>query len=188
MKKQRIIKQVCRGIFFLVFIFVTISPAFVFGDYSKQNFALNDETVEFLNIENANYYNGSISVTVSTGANVTAKVNGISKIVAQGDTQIFQIVNVTVIVFSLETEDSSQGYFEVNLIIINKGTSDAAYIILAVFGGVVFLFIAISFYIRSKKYQTKPDEDEELADPETLKKRRESAGAEKKFWGLKDKK
>ena len=181
--------QTSKGILFLVIIFVTITPAFVLGDYSKQNFALNNETVEFLNIENNNYYNGSISVTVSTGANVTATVNGVSKIVAQGETQLLQIVNVTAIVFSLETEDSSQGFFEVNLILLNAGGNDSVYITLAVIGGVAFLFIGISFYIRSKKYQTKPDEeDEELADPETIKKRREAAGAEKKFWGFKDKK
>lgn len=180
--------QLSRGFLFLFILFVTISPIFVLGDYSKQDFALNDETVEFLNIENTNYYNGTISITVSTGVNVTATVNGDVKTVVQGETQIFQIANVTVIVFSLETEGLSQGYFEVNLILLNAGTNDSAYIILAVIGGGAFILIAISFYIRSKKYQTKPDEDEELADPETLKKRKEAAGAEKKFWGFKNKK
>lgn len=186
--KQRKSNQISRGILLLLVIFITITHTFVLGDYTKQNFTLNNEEVEYLNIENNNFYNGSISVTVSTGVNVTATVNGVSKIIAQGETQLFQIVNVTVIVFSLETEGSSQGYFEVNLILLNKGASDSVYIVLAVIGGVIFLFIAISFFIRSKKYQTKPEEDEELADPETIKKRREAAGAEKKFWGLKDKK
>jgi len=181
--------QLSRGFLFLFILFVTISPIFVLGDYSKQDFALNDETVEYLDIENTNYYNGTLSVTVSTGVNVTATVNGEVKTVAQGETQTFQIANVTVIVFSLETEGLSQGYFEVNIILLNAGTNDSAYIILAVIGGGAFILIAISFYIRSKKYQTKPEEeDEELTDPETLKKRKEAAGAEKKFWGFKDKK
>jgi len=102
LKKQRMSNQLSRGILFLFILFVIISPIFVLGDYSKQDFALNDETVELLDIENNNYYNGTISVTVSTGANVTATVNGVVKTVAQDETQIFQIANVTVIVFSLE--------------------------------------------------------------------------------------
>ncbi len=189
MNKRRKSNQITRSILFLIVIFVLIISTFVSGGYTKKEFLLNDEKVEFLNIENNNYYNGSISISVSNGgANVTATVNGFSKTIAQGETQIFQIVNVTVLVFSLETEGSSEGYFEVNLILLNQGASDSVYIVLAVFGGVIFLFIVISFYIRSKKFQTKPDEDEDLADPETIKKRREAAGAEKRFWGLNEKK
>ena len=183
-------KRICL-VFLLLLIGVvpSISLATVQGNsYSKQNFVLKDETIQFLDIENNNYYNGTISVTVTTGANVTATVNGVIKTVTFEETSIFQIYNVSKITFSLSTGGFSQGYYEVSLIILNKA-GNAAYIALAVVGGIGFLFASVSFYIRSKKYQTKPEEeDEELADPETLKKRREAAGAEQKFWGFKEKK
>ena len=113
---------------------------------------------------------------------------GVSKTATLDETVIFPIANVTTLLFTLTTEGYSEGYFEVSLTLLNSGANRSVYINLAVLGGIVFLFAAVSFFIRSKKYQTKPDEeDEELTDPETLKKRREASGAETKFWGLKDK-
>lgn len=182
--------RIKRGFLFALLLAITISPLFVKGEsYSKQNFILNDESVEYLNITNKNFYNGTIHLAVTVGANVTGTLNGVSKTVALDEVIIFPIVNVTTIVFTLSTEGSSQGYFEVRLTLLNSGANRSVYITLAVLGGIVFLFAAVSFFIRSKKYQTKPEEeDEELTDPETLKKRREASGAETKFWGLKDKK
>lgn len=172
-------------------IIVIISTSLVLivmasGNYTKQDFTLNNETRIYLELETDYYYNGSISITVNMGENVTATLNSETKVISMGETKKFDFTNVTSLTFTLSSEGASQGYFELNLNIdYNTDGTKPIYITLAVLGGFFFLAAVISYYIRSKKLETKPeDEDEELTDPETLRKRREAAGAEQKYWSM----
>ena len=171
-----------------VLLISNISFFFVLGaSYTKQDFSINNESRVFLELEsNTGTYNGSISVTVNIGVEVTAEVNNEVKVIKQGETKIFTFTNISAIIFTLSAEGAAQGFFELSLNVdYNTGGNRALYITLAVLGGTFFLASVISYYIRSKKLQTKPEEqDEEMTDPETLRKRREAAGAEKRFWGL----
>lgn len=158
--------------------------------YTKQDFTLSNETEVFLDMESNFYYNGTLNVVLSSGDNVTATLNGNSKEVSIDNSQEFQIFNVTSIYFTLSTEGSAEGYFELSLIIeYNYEGNRSLYITLAALGGLFFLAAAISYVVRSKRLETKPEEeDEELTDPETLRKRREAAGAQEKYLGLDKKK
>ena len=178
-----------RLIFTIIFVIFYLLPiVLVKSDYTKQTFTIQNENRVLLDLDTDGIYNGSISVTLEMGDTVTAKVNGVTKTVAVGESKLFEIYNVSSLTFSLSSSGTSQGYFELDLNIdyYTEGNR-TLYIILAVFGGLFFIGAAISYYYRSKQVQTsEEEEEEEFTDPETLKKRKEAAGAEKRFWGLKD--
>ena len=70
----------------------------------------------------------------------------------------------------------------------NAGGSSTIRRTIGIVAAILIALSIISYYIRAKRLETKPEqEEEELLGQETLKKRREAAGAEKKFWGLDDK-
>ncbi|MFW9922521.1 MAG: hypothetical protein ACFFDW_04435, partial [Candidatus Thorarchaeota archaeon] len=132
------------------------------------------------------FYNGSLSITVSSGDNVTASLNDVVKIVSVGNPVTYQIFNVSKLYFTLSTSGEANGFIELTLTIErNYQGNQALFISIAVIGSLFFLGAVVSYYIRSKKAETKPDEEEaQLVGAETLEKRKEATGAEKKFWGL----
>lgn len=176
-------------IYIIILGLLSVSNLVVAASDTRQDFVLNNETKVLLETDATVYYNGSIIITVTSGDPVNAIVNGVMKEISMGESEELYILNTTSIYFSLSTYGFSEGYFvmELNYDPNASGNNPVRRTI-----GIVAAFIIaisiISYYIRTKRLERKPDEeDEELADPETLRKRREAAGAEKKFWGLDDK-
>ena len=188
MKSKNLLRQ---GFFFVivfVIIFLVSSPmTSVFGYYIREDFTLTNETREFLNIEteDANY-TGSIIVTLTSGANLTATFNGDIKNIMEGQAKTFIIYNVSNLKFEITTEGVSIGYFELDLnVAINTGNDNPIITILVILGSVLFAISVIAYYLRLRSFKRDPDEeDEEYIDPEVAKRRKESAGAEKQFWSL----
>ncbi len=156
---------------------------------TTQNFILNNETIVLLDETTDIYYNGSISVTVTTGDPVNATVNGVTKEISLGETKELYILNTTILYFSLSTDGYTEGYFVMELNYDPYANSNSTLRrTLAIVSAFIIALSVITYYIRAKRLETKPEEEEEeLLDSETLRKRKEAAGAEKKFWGLDDK-
>lgn len=177
-------------IYIIILGFLSMSNLVIAASETRQDFAINNETKELLVIVDADvYYNGSIIITVTSGDPVNATVNGVMKEISMGESEELYILNTTSIYFSLSTYGSSEGYFEMELNYDpDLGGNNPVRRTIGIAAAFIIAISIISYYIRAKRLERKPDEeDEELADPETLRKRREAAGAEKKFWGLDDK-
>ena len=177
-------------IYIIILGFLSVSNLVIAASNTRQDFVINNETKELLVIVDANvYYNGSIIITVTAGDPVNATVNGVMKEISIGESEELYILNTTSIYFSLSTYGFSEGYFEMELNYDpDLGGNNPVRRTIGIAAAFIIAISIISYYIRAKKLERKPDEeDEELADPETLRKRREAAGAEKKFWGLDDK-
>ncbi|MCK5298549.1 MAG: hypothetical protein KAJ76_06565 [Candidatus Heimdallarchaeota archaeon] len=156
---------------------------------TTQSFVVNNETKVLLDIDATVYYNGSIIITVTSGDPVNATVNGVMKEISIGESEELYILNTTSIYFSLSTYGFSEGHFVMELNYDpNAGGNNTVRRTIGIVAAFIIALSIISYYIRAKRLETKPDEeDDELADPETLRRRKEAAGAEKKFWGLDDK-
>lgn len=177
-------------IYIIILGFLSVSNLVIAASETRQDFAINNETKELLVIVDADvYYNGSIIITVTSGDPVNATVNGVMKEISMGESEELYILNTTSIYFSLSTYGFSEGYFEMELNYDpDLGGNNPVRRTIGIAAAFIIAISIISYYIRAKRLERKPDEeDEELADPETLRKRREAAGAEKKFWGLDDK-
>ena len=103
----------------LVFIGILIilgitSVQITTASYTKQNFIINQDSKVFLDLHSDKNYNGSITVTVTTGA-VNATVNGKTKEVVASSSQTFLIVNTSTIYFALASTGYAEGYFEIEL-------------------------------------------------------------------------
>lgn len=177
-------------IYIIILGFLSMSNLVIAASDTRQDFAINNKTKELLVIVDADvYYNGSIIITVTYGDPVNATVNGVMKEISMGESEELYILNTTSIYFSLSTYGFSEGYFEMELNYDpDLGGNNPVRRTIGIAAAFIIAISIISYYIRAKRLERKPDEeDEELADPETLRKRREAAGAEKKFWGLDDK-
>ncbi len=189
MNNSKFKQKLIPFVFILILGFVSISNLVVAASNTTQNFALNNETKTMLELEATVYYNGSITVTVTTGDPVNATVNGVMKEISMGESEELYILNTTSIHFLLSTNGLSEGYFVMELNYDpNAGGNDPVRRTIGIVAAFLIALSIISYYIRAKRLETKPEEEEEeLLGQETLKKRREAAGAEKKFWGLDDK-
>jgi hypothetical protein len=149
------------------------------------DFTLNNETKVYLNVSDEGInYTGSIVITLTSGANLTATFNGVSKVVSLTQTQSFTIFNVSSLNFQIATLGTSVGYFELDLSEVrDSGNNNPIIKILIALGAILFGISIIAYYLRLRSFKRDPDEeDEELMDPEVAKKRKEAAGAEKQFW------
>ncbi len=188
MKSNNLLKQGFLFVIVFAIIFLVSSPMIsVFGYYIREDFTLSNETREFLNIEteNANY-TGSIIVTLTSGANLTATFNGNTKVIIENQSRTFLIDNVSMLKFEIATEGVSIGYFELDLNeAIDTGNDNPIITILVILGSALFAISVIAYYMRLRSFKRDPDEeDEEYMDPEVAKRRKEAAGAEKQFWSL----
>lgn len=176
--------------FFLTIILIPQFSVIVSASsYSKQNFIVNNDTEIFLDINSNVYYNGSIIITVTEGEGINATVNSQTQEILLDESKSFTIENTTKIYFSITSEGLSRGYFEIELNIdLEAGGKNPITITVGILAAFLIVISVVSYYIRSKRLETKPDDDEETVDPEVIRRRREAAGAEKKFWGLDDKK
>ncbi|NPE08035.1 MAG: hypothetical protein GNW80_07120 [Asgard group archaeon] len=188
MNNSKIKEKLVPFIFIIILGFLSISNLVVAASNTTQNFALNNETKTMLDIEATVYYNGSITITVTSGDPVNATVNGVMKEISIGESEELYILNTTSILFILSTNGLSEGHFDMELNFDPyAGGNNPVRRTIGIAAAFIIAISIISYYIRAKKLERKPDEeDEELADPETLRKRKEAAGAEKKFWGLDD--
>ncbi|TET28421.1 MAG: hypothetical protein E3J70_09620 [Candidatus Heimdallarchaeota archaeon] len=189
MNRSKIKKRLVPFAFTIILGFLSVSNLVVAASDTRQNFVVNNETKVLLDIDATVYYNGSIIITVTSGDPVNATVNGIEKEISMGESEELYILNTTSIYFSLSTYGFSEGYFDMELNYdLNVGGNNPVRRTIGIAAAFIIAISIISYYIRAKRLERKPDEeDEELADPETLRRRREAAGAEKKFWGLDDK-
>lgn len=189
MKRTKLSFKLASSVFLIIIGFVFVSNFVASASDTTQDFTVNNETKILLDITEDVYYNGSISISVTSGDPVNATVNGVTKEISLGETEVLYILNTTSIYFSLSSDGLSEGYFVMELnydpLANNNNPIRRTIGIAAAF---ILVISVITYYIRSKRLETKPDEeDEELLDPETIRKRREAAGAEKKFWGLDEK-
>jgi len=183
--KQRVVPYA----FIIILGFLSVSNLVVAASDTRQNFVVSNETKVLLDIDSDVNYNGSIVITVTLGDPINATINGITKEISIGETKELYILNTSSIYFSLSTYGYSEGYFdmELNYDPTANGNNPVRRTI-GIAAAFIIAISIISYYIRAKRLERKPDEeDEELVDPETLRKRREAAGAEKKFWGLDEK-
>jgi hypothetical protein len=188
MKRIKLKHKLTSSVFLIIIGFVFVSNFVASTSDTTQEFTVNNETKILLDITEDVYYNGSISITVTTGDPVNATVNGVTKEISVSETEVLYILNTTSIFFSLSSDGLSVGYFEMELN-YDPTANDNNNVrrIIGVAAAFILVISVITYYIRAKKLERKPDEeDEELLDPETIRKRREAAGAEKKFWGLDD--
>ena len=91
-------KQFTQGIFYtIVILFVVLTPiTSVFGEFTRRDFTLNDETTIFLNVSDEGInYTGSIVITLTSGPNLTTIFNGNTKTVSLTQTQNFTIFNAS---------------------------------------------------------------------------------------------
>ncbi|MHA1212373.1 MAG: hypothetical protein ACTSSH_07915 [Candidatus Heimdallarchaeota archaeon] len=150
-------------------------------------FVLDDETEKLLDEEYTSYYNGSISVTVTLGVGVNATVNGVTKEVLLGETKDFTITKTHTIVFILSTYGYTEGSFYIELNIGEDPDGNPIRKTIGIVAIILLVFSVISYYIRSKRMEPKDDDDgEEEVNPEVAKRRKEAAGAEKRYLGLDD--
>ncbi|MGC9780989.1 MAG: hypothetical protein HZR80_17225 [Candidatus Heimdallarchaeota archaeon] len=157
------------------------------SDYTKKDFVINNDSKELLDLESDLYFNGSISVTVTTGDSINATVNGVKKEIALDETKTFEINNSSTVYFVISSYGYSQGFYELELDLYSTSGNPITTTI-GILAAFILAISVVSFYLRAKKIaKENEEEDEELADPETVRKRKEAAGAEKKFWGLDDK-
>ncbi len=190
MNRSKFKRRLVPFVFIIIMGSLSVSNLVVAASDTTQEFVVNNETKVLLEITDASvYYNGSIIVTVTSGDPINATVNGITKEISIGESEELYILNTTSIYFSLSTYGYSEGYFDMELNYDpNSGGNNPIRRTIGIAAAFLIAISIISYYVRAKKLERKPDEeDEELADPETLRKRREAAGAEKKFWGIDDK-
>ncbi|MHA1124665.1 MAG: hypothetical protein ACTSO7_03455 [Candidatus Heimdallarchaeota archaeon] len=183
------VKHIRQGIFYvMVILFVVLLPiTSVNGEFTREDFSLDNETRVFLNVSDAGInYTGSIVITLTSGANLTATFNGNTKIVTLTQTRTFTIFNTSSLHFQISTEGASVGYFDLDLSEVRSSGNDNPIItILVVLGATLFAISVIAYYLRLRSFKRDPDEeDEELIDPYVAKKRKEAAGAQKQFWSL----
>ncbi|MHA1629085.1 MAG: hypothetical protein ACTSXO_06520 [Candidatus Heimdallarchaeota archaeon] len=177
----------------LIFIGILIilgitSVQIITASYTKQNFIINQDSKVFLDLHSDKNYNGSITVTVTIGA-VNATVNGKTKEVVASSSQTFLIVNTSTIYFALASTSYAEGYFEIELnLAINGSGRNPITITIGILAAFLVVLSTVTYYIRAKRMEPKPDEEkDEFLDEETLRRRKEAAGAEKRYLGLDDK-
>lgn len=175
---------------FLIFSFIiSLSRNVSASSYSKQDFIVNNDTEIILDEDSTIYYNGTITVTVTEGIGVNATVNGQTQEILLDESKEFIIQNTKEIYFTITSVGLSRGYFEIFLNIdLDAGDSNPITITVGILAAFLIILSVTSYYIRSKRLETKPDEDEDTIDPEVIRRRKEAAGAEKRFWGLDEKK
>ncbi len=167
-------------------LFIILHP--ISSSYTKQDFVINNDSKVLLDLESDLYYNGSISVTVTTGVSINATVNGVKKEIALDETKTFEISNSSTVYFVLSSYGYSQGFFELELDIDPDSTGgNPITTTIGILAAFILIISVASYYLRARKIAKENEEDEELDDPETVRKKKEAAGAEKKFWGLDDK-
>ena len=184
------LKEIKRTILLTSIILFLTSINFIDASYSKQNFTVNTDTEVFLDIEGDidTYYNGTITVTVTEGVGVNATVNGVTLEVNLGESKEFAIANSSILYFSITSQGLSQGFYELELNLnLNAGDRNPITIVVGILAAFLIGLSIVSYYIRSKRMEPKEDEDDEKTmDPETTRKRKEAAGAEKRYLGLDD--
>jgi hypothetical protein len=177
------------SIFLVIFLIPQLTKIVTASSYTKQDFVVNNETEVLLDIDADVYYNGTITVTVTEGEGVNATVNGITKEILLDETDVLVIDNTTEIYFTITSNGLSRGFFELELNIDpNIGGKNPLRLTIGILAAFLLVLSVVSYYIRSKRLETKPEEDEETVDPEVIRRRKEAAGAEKRFWGLDEKK
>jgi hypothetical protein len=186
-RNQRI--KLLVSIFFVIFLISHLTKTVSASSYTKQNFVVNNETEVLLDIDANVYYNGTITITVTEGEGVNATVNGITKEILLDETDVLLIDNTTEIYFTITSIGLSRGFFELELNIDpNAGGGNPIRLTIGILAAFLLVLSVVSYYIRSKRLETKPEEDEETVDPEVIRRRKEAAGAEKRFWGMDEKK
>jgi hypothetical protein len=174
---------------FLLFSLVIGSITNICAETTR-NFVVNNDTEILLDEEFENYFNGTISVTVTEGIGINATVNSETQEIMLDETKEFVIDNSTELYFEIKANDYVEGYFVIDLNIdLDTGDRSPLTITVGILAAFLVILAFVSYLVRSNKLKTKPEEDdEELMDPEVARRRKEAAGAEKKFWGLDDKK
>jgi len=160
---------------------ITLAP------YSKQTFVVNQNEKVFLDINSEKSYNGTVKVTVLTGT-VNATLNSQRREIAAGASYTFTIVNTTTIYFAISSNGYAEGYFELELnLAVNDSGRNPINITIGILAAFLIALSVATYYIRAKRMEPKPGEEkEEFLDPETLRRRKEAAGAEKRYLGLDD--
>lgn len=177
------------SLLFAIFLIPQLTKSVSASSYTKQDFVVNNETEVLLDIDTDVYYNGTITITVTEGEGINATVNGITKEILLDETDVLIIDNTTEIYFTITSNGLSRGFFEIELNIDPEaGGKNPIRLTVGILAAFLLVLSVVSYYIRSKRLETKPDEDEETLDPDVVRRRREAAGAEKKFWGLDEKK
>ncbi|NHK31030.1 MAG: hypothetical protein FK730_06735 [Asgard group archaeon] len=188
MKRNQKIKLLI-SLLFAIFLIPQLTKSVSASSYTKQDFVVNNETEVLLDIDTDVYYNGTITITVTEGEGINATVNGITKEILLDETDVLIIDNTTEIYFTITSNGLSRGFFEIELNIDPEaGGKNPIRLTVGILAAFLLVLSVVSYYIRSKRLETKPDEDEETLDPDVVRRRREAAGAEKKFWGLDEKK
>ena len=174
-------------VFIIIFI-IHLHSIIINASYSKQDFILENETKIFLDIKNeVFYYNGSISITINIGT-VNATVNGSTKTVIPEESKIFLISDTKSIYFSITAINYTEGFFEIVLNDIDQpNIQNPIRYAIGILAALLIAASVIAYYIRSKKLETKPEDDASTTDPEVLRRRKEAMGAEKKFWDFDEK-
>ncbi|MEA2071062.1 MAG: hypothetical protein U9O98_07205 [Asgard group archaeon] len=180
------VKSKIYNLFTLVSVLILVFPQIAISGYTfEQEFTLSNETKVYLDEEEDSIYNGSVQVFLETGATITVTVNNQTGNIEESQNKTFLIDNTSSLFFQISTEGNSEGYFIFSLN-VNPGHSDRnpLYIALGIVLAVLILLGIVSHYIRANRLKKEPDEkDVDLVDPETERKRQESAGAEKRYWG-----
>ncbi|NHJ46239.1 MAG: hypothetical protein FK733_00490 [Asgard group archaeon] len=184
MKNHRVLKT--SSFMILVLIFVSI---FTITSSYTRNFVVNNDTEVLLDEETDSYYIGNLSITVTEGPGINATVNSETQEILLDETYVFIIDNTTQIHFEITASDYVEGYFVLDLNIdLNAGDGNPLTIVVGILAAFLVILTFVSYLVRSNRLKTKTDEeDEELMDPEVARRRKEAAGAEKKFWGIDEK-
>jgi hypothetical protein len=172
----------------LLFFFLVLTSTKIYAPYTKQDFIVNNDTEVILDIDSETYYNGSISFTVTSGVGINATVNSVTKEILLDETKIFGIINTTIIYVEITAVGYVEGFFELDLNIDLPENRGPIRLIIGILAGFLVILSTVSYYIKTNRMKTKTDEeeDEELKDPEVARRRREAAGAEKRYLGLED--
>ncbi|MBN1330816.1 MAG: hypothetical protein JXA54_15190 [Candidatus Heimdallarchaeota archaeon] len=156
------------------------------GDTLERSFVVNSGSKVLLDEESVVYYNGTISITITSGVGVNATINSETKEIEFGQTKVFTISNTKSIYFLVSSEGYSEGFFIIDLNVdLTVNEKNPIRITIGVLATVILIVSVITYLIRAKKLEPKEGEKrEELTDPEAVRRREEATGAEKKFWGL----
>ncbi|HUT80503.1 MAG TPA: hypothetical protein VMZ29_04800 [Candidatus Bathyarchaeia archaeon] len=156
------------------------------GDTLEDDFVVNSGSKVLLDIETDTNYNGTISITVTSGVGINATINSVTKEIELEQTKVFTISNTNSIYFVIHSEGYSEGSFIIDLNIDpTDNEKNPIRTTIGVLATLILIVSVITYLIRAKKLEPKEGEQkEELVDPDVERRRDEAAGAEKKFWGL----
>ncbi|NHJ32347.1 MAG: hypothetical protein FK732_05760, partial [Asgard group archaeon] len=94
---------------------LSMSTFILAASETRQTFVVSNETKVLLDISSDVLYNGSISITVTSGDAINATVNEITEEISLDETKELFILNTSSIYFSIFSDGYSEGYFDVLL-------------------------------------------------------------------------